>query len=531
MAADDGRSLALHVCNLCKARKKKCNKQLPRCSYCAKGDHQCVYEPLSRNRTTPAQQQREQQQQQRLPADATAPPLVIALSPTLTITPSVSTSAANLYQQVYHLIRASGSFVDDVSARYFHGLHLYVPVISRARFHDGLVTLGATPTIDFSVLLLSLHLVTLAPPTPDRHRNGGPNDTSDDQSVYLATKSLFTQVQSSSPASIHLNLIQAGLLIAFYEYTRGQPDQAFMTVSLCARLGYAARINRPVGGLSEPDHHYSTRWAQTREASNTWWGVVIYERCFQCEATTPHQPLITPMPESDAELPTEAAVLDEWREPERGAGLPGPGEQQQQQQQQQPQPQPQPQPVAQLSALEHANVGVFGRSAQAAWLLDQVLKGTEIHPNLESRLPSLRGLDEKLRAFLSQLVRQANGKRGPVCQAIAVTIRALYTLHRRILDRLAQLPISVGDQSSVQMNRQMSHAALETTTNMVLDVVEAHHGSSESSLCLAPSYPYIARAAVEYINMAHGCSENRSLLEAVGRLRRSMEHQGSHFFS
>ncbi|KAK8135357.1 hypothetical protein PG984_003297 [Apiospora sp. TS-2023a] len=444
MAADDGRSLALHL--------------LRQVILMSRGDHQCVYEPLSRNRTTPTQQQ------QRLPADVTAAPLVIALSPTLTVTPSVSTGAANLYQQVYHLIRASGRFVDDVSACYFHGLHLYVPVISRARFHDGLVTLGATPTVDFSVLLLSLHLVTLAPPP----HPGPPRQ-------WRAQR-----------------------------YLGRSPDQAFMTVSLCARLGYAARINRPVGGSSEPDH-YGAR-PHTREAANTWWGVVIYERCFQGEATIPHQPLITPMPESDAELPTEAAVLDEWRSPERGASRPGSGEQQQQQQ-----------PVRQLSALEEASVGAFGRSAQAAWLLDQVLKGTEIYPNLESRLPSLRGLDEKLRTFLSQLVQQANGKRGPVCQAIAVTIRALYTLHRRILDRLAQLPSSVGDQS-VQMNHQMSHAALETTTTMVLDVVGAH-GSSESSLCLAPSYPYIARAAVEYINMAHGYSENRSLLEAVGRLQ------------
>ncbi|KAK7910874.1 hypothetical protein PG985_013355 [Apiospora marii] len=521
MAADGGRSLALHVCSLCKARKKKCDKQLPRCSYCVKGGYQCVYEPLSRHRTTP-------RQQQRLPVNVTATPSVNALSPAFTIPSSVSLSAANLYQQVYHLIRASGRFVDDVSTGYFHGLHLYIPIISRARFHDNFVTLGATPTIDFSALLLSLHLVTLAPPTPERHHqqsspshqsnsghsNGGLNDTSDDQSVYLTTKSLFTQVQSSSPASIHLNLIQAGLLIAVYEYTRGQPDQAFMTISLCARLGYAARINQLVGSLSEPDHN--TTRPQTREAANTWWGVVIYERSFQCEATIPHQPLIAPMPESDAELPTEAAIF-EGREPERGAGLglPGSGEQQQQQ------------PAAQLAALEHTNVGAFGRSAQAAWLLDQVLKGTET-PNLESRLPSLRGLDEKLRTFLSKLVQQANGKRGPVCQAIALTIRALYVLHRRILDRLAQLPIS-GDQS-VQMNRQISRAALETTTNIVFDVVEAH-GSSDSSLCLAPSYPYIVRAAVEYIEVAHGHSENRSRLEAAGRLRRSMEQQGSHFFS
>jgi hypothetical protein len=69
-------------------------------------------------------------------------------------------SEANLYRQVLHRIRETGQFVDDISTRYFQGFHQYLPVISRARFHGNLVTLGAVPSAGFSTLLLSICLAS-----------------------------------------------------------------------------------------------------------------------------------------------------------------------------------------------------------------------------------------------------------------------------------------------------------------------------------------------------------------------------------
>ncbi|KAK8110302.1 uncharacterized protein PG998_006759 [Apiospora kogelbergensis] len=492
MAADDGRSCALHVCTLCKARKKKCDKQLPRCSYCVKNDLRCVYEPISRIRAG------QQPPQQRLPPTlATTTPPSSDDSPALTVPSGVSLGAANLHQQVYQLIRASGYFVDDVSSRYFHTLHLYIPIISRPRFHDKLVTLGATPSADLSVLLLSMHLATLVPPTQDqqdsfsnRYLHGGIGDSvsteTNSQSLYLTAKYLFAQVQCTLPPSVHL--IQAGLLIAIYEYTRGQPDQALITISLCARLAYAARIYQSAGVHANSLDGRRTR-SEAREEANTWWGIVIYERAALCEATVPDQPLVTSMLDPDGPLPSESAVLDlSDTEPYLSFPIPE-GEEY---------------PLcSRLSALKEADTGEFGRVAQASWLLGQVLSALHI-PDLETRLACLRRLDGELQMFLSDLVQQTSGKRGAL-------LRVSVPFHQQ-----AQAFINPKDQLVLE-HSQRSHAALRSVTVMVVDVTDAHV-SSEAAFGLPPTYPYNVKAALTYIRERRAIDNDDVLLGAEAKL-------------
>jgi hypothetical protein len=65
--------------------------------------------------------------------------------------------------EVHDIIRATGQFVDDISARYFKGFHSHLPIISHSRFYNKLTTLGAAQASDFSVLLLTICLITYAP--------------------------------------------------------------------------------------------------------------------------------------------------------------------------------------------------------------------------------------------------------------------------------------------------------------------------------------------------------------------------------
>ncbi len=58
------------------------------------------------------------------------------------------------------IIRACGESVDDVTAKYFEGVHRWLPIISRARFHDRLMVFQKPARPDFSVLLLSMCLIT-----------------------------------------------------------------------------------------------------------------------------------------------------------------------------------------------------------------------------------------------------------------------------------------------------------------------------------------------------------------------------------
>lgn len=81
-------------------------------------------------------------------------------------------------------------------------------------------------------------------------------------------------------------------------------------------------------------------------------------------------------------------------------------------------------PVCCLTAMD---VGGFGRSAQAAWLLDQVLKAFDIS-SWDARLEQLHGLDGDLQAFLAMLIHPGYGGKGAVCETIAIAIRSVAVL-------------------------------------------------------------------------------------------------------
>jgi hypothetical protein len=185
-----------------------------------------------------------------------------------------------VYLEVHGIIRGTRQFVDDISTRYFHGFHPYFPIISRTRFYNNLIALGAAPAADFSVLLMTTCLITHAPAL-GYLSEPGTDPSVEQQSIYLTTRSLFSQVQVTSSPSVPL--IQAGLLLAVYEYMRGWPDNAFVTIAGSARMAYAARIHarehQQAQTTHKSGHNVGNNFLlQAEEAANTWWGIVICER-------------------------------------------------------------------------------------------------------------------------------------------------------------------------------------------------------------------------------------------------------------
>lgn len=172
-----------------------------------------------------------------------------------------------MYLQTLQIIRTTGQFVDDITARYFRGIHSFIPIISRPRFHDQLVKYGAPPPVSFSILLLSMCLITYHPELVQRVP-----EPIDMATLYVTTKTLFAQVQASFTPTLHL--IQASTIIAAYEYATGKFDDAFTTIGLCARIGYASRLHltSPESGMDR------SAQLQAEEEGNTWWGIVACER-------------------------------------------------------------------------------------------------------------------------------------------------------------------------------------------------------------------------------------------------------------
>jgi len=137
--------------------------------------------------------------------------------------------------------------------------------------------LGEAPAADFSLLLLVLCLTTHAPALGYQPTSGVTGST-EQQSLYLTARSLLSQTQVSCTPSI--SLVQAGLLLAVYEYIHGRPDDAFVTIAGSARIAYAARIHtRESLHTQTLDGSGSNMDSiQAEEAANTWWGLVICER-------------------------------------------------------------------------------------------------------------------------------------------------------------------------------------------------------------------------------------------------------------
>lgn len=125
-------------------------------------------------------------------------------------------------------------------------------------------------------------LIIYAPALEYQPENGvtGPTER---QSLYLATRSLIAQTQVSQPPS--LPLIQASLLLAVYEYINGNPEHALVTMAGTVRMAYVTRMHSPGSQqlqtrlAASPASNANFLLQQSEEVANTWWGIIIYERC------------------------------------------------------------------------------------------------------------------------------------------------------------------------------------------------------------------------------------------------------------
>lgn len=174
---------------------------------------------------------------------------------------------STLYLQVLQIIRTTNQSVNDIITNFFRGIYLSVPIISRPRLHRYLDNSGEPPPACFSILLLSICLITYHP-GPTQQSPHSPSQPT----LYLATKALFAQVQASTPPT--LSLIQAGILIATYEYAIGKANDAFTSIGMCTRMGYVARLHlaEPIQGMEAEET------LRVEEETCVWSVIMIYER-------------------------------------------------------------------------------------------------------------------------------------------------------------------------------------------------------------------------------------------------------------
>jgi Fungal specific transcription factor domain len=177
-----------------------------------------------------------------------------------------ATSNSVFSSQIRHIIERDGKYIDDVVVRYFQGVHLWLPIISKKRFRDRFAHFQATPTADFALLLLLMRLI-IQHPSPD------PDMDQDREVLYLASKTLFAQVQAFVPSSLFL--VQAGVMLATYEHAHGMIEAAYVTIGTSARMACALGLHTKPCSM---EMQGTDAWLDDEEALATWWGLMICDR-------------------------------------------------------------------------------------------------------------------------------------------------------------------------------------------------------------------------------------------------------------
>lgn len=146
---------------------------------------------------------------------------------------------------------------------YFDTVHSYLPIISKRLFYQHLLNPLSTPGPDAVLLFLSMKLV-MSVPLKAHDATRIP--------LYKFTKSLHHAVEGSGFPSIHV--LQAGILIAFYELSHAIYPAALFSISTCSR--YANLFGLDERSLRQ--RATSRDWLEEEEKRRAWWALVILDR-------------------------------------------------------------------------------------------------------------------------------------------------------------------------------------------------------------------------------------------------------------
>ncbi|KAF2166162.1 hypothetical protein M409DRAFT_55037 [Zasmidium cellare ATCC 36951] len=405
MTADGSTQRASQVCNNCKTRKKGCDKQLPTCGYCSKRGLECRYDRTPDSRPEGAS------------VGSIADLLSCSTGPALD-------GVVNL--QVCHAIHRTGISIDELTSRFFHYFHQWLPIISPATFRETAAKYQhGVPPADFSMLLLSMYVIVLRPIDGSLV---APKDDIQPKDLYHTAKVFLSHVQTRLCASILL--VQATILIAEYEYVCGKPGGAYVSLGLALRMGYVLELQHSVmpDSLHKGPHLQHSR----AEQRNLWWGIVVMERLIVLELPSKGPSLSTRYPCGDFEFPVDLNDNMNCKTPNDK----GPG-----------------------GHHDHVIKDDFANIVKACFYLDAVLTAMDCIDVPETR----SDLDAQILGFLRDAM--GSSAHAPHSETLTIATRSLMLRHQTILNRLPP--------EKIEQNRS-TEDALDSAATMILEAAYDH---------------------------------------------------------
>jgi hypothetical protein len=155
--------------------------------------------------------------------------------------------------------------IHAIVGKYFESNYRRMPIISKAYFHERLPGIFITPKADFIVLTMCIHLIIQFPVAPL---------LSMQSSLYVLVKNMISILESTGFLS--LEVVQARLLVSFYEMGHGIHPAASISIGACARTARALGLNKKKFKIIPKD--YAARLREEEEM-RVWWAVTNLDRC------------------------------------------------------------------------------------------------------------------------------------------------------------------------------------------------------------------------------------------------------------
>ncbi|PWY96493.1 hypothetical protein BO94DRAFT_13350 [Aspergillus sclerotioniger CBS 115572] len=409
------------VCLTCRAGKRKCDKALPTCARCARLEVKCNYEVLADN----------------LPSNPSPPPLPAIVHPK-----AWTSWLGNAYASFHN---DPSPYLEHVET-YFDTVDRWLPILHKEAFMEGFRERPFTP--DF-LLLMSMCLIVQR---PDKQSPEG--SMFNDQ--YHAVKHYFCHEIADNVNTPSIRLIQAGILLATYEYGHGMINAAYNTIYSCVSTSITLGLHR-----QEPprDIEMDPAWRQQTEGLRTWWAVVISERIFCLSSPTSGRMPIT-------RVPNESTYLSDLNLCEGDSGE---------------------QDATIKETPPQAN---FYRQFQASILIRHVLELINDPPQAPEEIHSpVRVLDLQLRRAIEINLGAETSRLNSVIEALAMNRSSLVILHQWHRESSRISP-------SFETTNQ-SQMVIESMTTIMVDTVhdflpriyagwpKSHHPQGTQSVYLA----------------------------------------------
>lgn len=148
---------------------------------------------------------------------------------------------------------------------YFSIIAPRFPIVSQRGFFYRMSHVPLYQDAHTSLLLLSMALLVRSSIKPDEPNLPG--------ALYYTAKSFFTILFSSGKLS--LELVQAGCLIAYYEYCQALLEVASCSIMTCAQMGYTLGLDKMLNTNSA----FNSADKNVLESGRcVWWSIFICER-------------------------------------------------------------------------------------------------------------------------------------------------------------------------------------------------------------------------------------------------------------